>query len=68
MGLIGDMRDAPLTQPTSEGGNLPVWVLGHVTRAESDLLDVLILGKANRFSEVERMFAMKAEPTDDAAD
>jgi hypothetical protein len=31
MSLIEDMRDAPLTQPTSRGGNHPLWVLGHIT-------------------------------------
>lgn len=63
MGLINDMQDAPLTQPTSKGGNHPLWVLGHVTRAESDLLDVFILGKENRFPELESQFAMKSVPT-----
>ena len=53
MGLIGDMQDAPTTQPTSKGGNHPLWVLGHVTRAESDLLDGFILGQPNRFPELE---------------
>ena len=38
LGLIGDMKDAPLTQPTPNGGNHPIWVLGHLVRAESDLL------------------------------
>ena len=38
MGLISDMNDNPLVQPTPNGGNHPLWVLGHVSRAESDLL------------------------------
>lgn len=65
MGLIGDMQDAPLTQPTANGGNHPLWVLGHVTRAESDLLDGFILGKPNRFPELESAFAMGSTPSDD---
>jgi len=66
MGLIGDMQDAPLTQPTSAGGNHPLWVLGHLVRAESDLLDGFILGKPNRFPELEESFAMGTQPVDDA--
>ena len=67
MGLIADMQDAPLTQPTSSGGNHPLWVLGHVTRAESDLLDGFILGKPNRFPELESNFGMASTPSDDAS-
>ena len=67
MGLISDMKDAPLTQPTSNGGNHPLWVLGHITRAESDLLDGFILGKPNRFPELEAAFSMKTTPTTDAS-
>lgn len=67
MGLIGDMKDAPLTQPTSSGGNHPLWVLGHLSRAESDLLDGFILGKPNRFPELESDFAMGSNPTTEAS-
>ncbi len=66
LGLINDMKDAPLTQPTPNGGNHPLWVLGHIVRAESDLLDGFILGQPNRFPELE-MFAMGNEPSTDAA-
>ena len=45
MGLINDMQDAPLTQPTPNGGNHPLWVLGHIVKAESDLFDGFILGQ-----------------------
>jgi hypothetical protein len=27
--LIDDMKDAPLQMPTSNGGNPPLWILGH---------------------------------------
>lgn len=53
LGLINDMKGTPLTQPTPNGGNHPLWVLGHLARAESDLLDGFILGKPNRFPELE---------------
>ena len=67
MGLINDMRDAPLTQPTPNGGNHPTWVLGHIVRAESDLLDGFILGQPNRFPEYEKLFGMGSEPSTDAS-
>lgn len=66
MGLIGDMKDSPMTQPTPNGGNHPLWVLGHIVRAESDLLDCFILGKPNRFPELEA-FAMGNTPSTDAS-
>ena len=63
MGLINDMRDAPTVQPTPNGGNHTVWVLGHIIRAESDLLDGFILGQPNRFPELQEKFAMGSTPT-----
>ena len=67
MGLLNDMKDAPLTQPTPNGGNHPLWVLGHLTHSESNLLDKFILGKPNRFPELEAQFAMGTAPTTDAS-
>ena len=68
MGLIADMQDAPLQQPTSKGGNHPLWVIGHLARGESDLLDCFIHGRENRFPELESKFAMKTTPTTNAND
>lgn len=67
MGLLNDMQDAPLTQPTPNGGNHPLWVLGHIVHSESNLLDVFILGKTNRYPNFEPLFAMGTEPTTDAS-
>lgn len=67
MGLITDMKDSPMTQPTPNGGNHPLWVLGHVVRAESDLLDGFILGQPNRFPELE-CFSMGQTPSTNADD
>lgn len=66
LGLIDDMKDAPLTQPTPNGGNHPTWVLGHLIHSESNLLDVFILGQPNRFAEWEGVFGMQTTPTTDA--
>jgi len=67
LGLLNDMKDAPLTQPTSNGGNHPLWVLGHIVHSESNLLDGFILGKPNRFPEWEGVFSMKTTPSTDAS-
>ena len=67
MGLINDMKDSPLTQPTPNGGNHSTWGLGHIVRSESDLLDGFILGKPNRFPELESLFGMGSTPTTDAS-
>jgi len=66
-GMIADMQDAPLTQPTPNGGNHPLWVLGHITHSASNLFDVFIQGKENRFPELE-MCSMGSEPTTQASD
>lgn len=68
MGLISDMQDSPMTQPTPNGGNHPMWVLGHVVRSESDLLDGFILGQPNRFPELESLFSIGTTPTTNADD
>ncbi len=66
MGLILDMKDAPTTQPTSNGGNHPLWVLGHIAYSESMLLDAFILGRENRFPQLAPRFGMQTTPTADA--
>ena len=63
MGLMHDMKETPLVSPTPNGGNHPLWVLGHLTYSESNLLDCLILGKENRFPEWEKIFWMGTTPT-----
>lgn len=68
LGLITDMKDSPLTSPTDSGGNHPLWVLGHLTHSESQLLDVFILGRVNRFPELAPMFGMTTQPTANADD
>jgi hypothetical protein len=65
--LIQDMEDSPLTQPTPHGGNHPLWILGHIVCSESDLLDVFILGKPNRFPEWGGLFSMGSTPSTDAS-
>ncbi|MCG8408384.1 MAG: DinB family protein [Phycisphaerales bacterium] len=65
--LIDDMRDAPLTQPTSNGGNHPLWVLGHLAIGEG-LIRQVVLGESNPVAHWEGIFGFGSEPSDNASD
>lgn len=65
--LLESMKDQPLVQPTPNGGNHPLWVLGHLVHAESFLLDECMQGKPNRFPEFKELFGAGTEPQTDAA-
>lgn len=64
--LAEDVRDAPLTAPTSRGGNHPLWVMGHLALAEGRLLNV-VSGEPNPVEHWEPLFSQGTEPTADAA-
>jgi len=66
--LINDMKDAPLTFPTSKGGPHPLWVLGNVAFSEAFFVHVWILGGSNPLEDWAPMFGGGTEPTDNAAD
>ena len=68
MGLFMDIKDQPMVQATSSGGNHPMWLLGHIVHSESNLLDGFIQGKPNRFPELESNFAMGTSPSTDASE
>lgn len=65
LGLLNDIKDAPMTQPTPNGGNHPIWILGHLIHSESNLLDCFILGRSNRFAEWDALFGMGSTPSTD---
>ena len=66
VGLIEDMRDAPLTSPTPRGGNHPLWVLGHITYIEGNLPHIL-RGEPNPVAHWAPLFAPGSEPKTDAS-
>ncbi|QDT41929.1 DinB superfamily protein [Gimesia alba] len=66
LGLLDDMQDAPLTQPTSKGGNHPLWILGHLTYSEANLVNHVILGNENPLIDWKEMFGSEREPVIDA--
>jgi hypothetical protein len=63
--LVKDLRDAPLTQPTSRGGNHPLWVLGHLAFLEGGVRHVL-LGERNPVEHWAPLFASGTQPKADA--
>lgn len=63
--LVEEMRSAPLTQPTSRGGNHPLWIMGHLAFIEGGLRHVL-LGEKNPVEHWAPLFAPGTEPKPDA--
>lgn len=66
LGLIDDMKDAPLTQPTVNGGNHPLWVLGHLAYSEANIVNHIILGNENPLIEWKELFGSGNEVVADA--
>jgi uncharacterized damage-inducible protein DinB len=61
--LIDDMKDAPLQMPTSNGGNPPLWILGHLTYAESNIIEHIIKGNENPLIKWKETFGAQREPS-----
>jgi hypothetical protein len=64
-GAAEDMRDAHLTQPTSRGGNHPLWVVGHLAVVEGDVPRFLF-GEPNPVEHWRPLFGQGTQPTTDA--
>jgi len=67
--LINDLKDEPLAQPTINGGNHALWVLGHLAYIESSILHNFIHGKETcPLIDLKDKFDFKTEPSTDASD
>ncbi|MDG3002221.1 DinB family protein [Paludisphaera mucosa] len=64
--LVEDMRQTPLTSPTSRGGNHPMWVLGHLAVIEG-MIPHTVFGEPNPVQHWWPIFGTGSTPTDDAA-
>ena len=64
--LVADIRDVPLTQPTSRGGNHPLWILGHLAYIEGSIPQVLF-GEKNPVAHWAPLFAPGTRPRTDAS-
>lgn len=67
MGLMTDIKDAPLTAPTPNGGNHPMWTVGHMTHSEANILHCCLRGEANPLDEWKDIFGIGSQPTSDAS-
>lgn len=63
--LLADMRDAPLTSPTSDGGNHPLWIAGHLVFSEAKITHDLMCGKLSPLDNWESLFGRGSRPLDD---
>jgi len=64
--MLEDMKDAPLTFPTSKGGNHPLWIAGHLAYSEGSLIQEMMLGQLNPLANWKDIFSDGTEPTGDA--
>jgi uncharacterized damage-inducible protein DinB len=64
--IVEDMKKAPLTQPCSNGGNHPLWNIGHLAYIEGAIRHV-VTGEANPVEKWAPLFATGSQPKTDAA-
>ena len=67
MGLAGDAKDIPLQRPTPNGGNHPLWNLGHLAYSEGNLVNVCCKGEENPLADWAEVFGIGSQPSDDAS-
>jgi len=66
--LIMDLKDEPVAQPTTKGGNHALWILGHLAYSESSLLHCMIMGKEKcPLNHLKDLFDYNNEPKADAS-
>ena len=64
--LVSDMRDVALTQPTGQGGNHPLWCLGHMAYIEG-MIPKVLFGEPHPLEHWAPLFGTGTSPTADAA-
>jgi len=66
-GLLADMQDAPLTSPTPDGGNHPLWIAGHLAYSEARITNEMMFDKPGPLLEWKEQFRGGSQPVDDAS-
>ena len=66
MGLAADAKDLPLQVPTPNGGNHPLWCVGHLVYAEANLISVLCKGEEHPLADWKEQFDAGSTPSDNA--
>ena len=64
--LIEDIRNAPLTQPCANGGNHPLWNMGHIAFIEGNMRRI-VTGEPNPVEHWAPLFAPGTQPKTDAS-
>lgn len=65
--LLADMQDAPLTSPTPDGGNHPLWIAGHLVYAEARITHEMMFDKPGPLADWSELFRGGSQPLDDAS-
>jgi uncharacterized damage-inducible protein DinB len=65
LALIDDMKDAPLTFPTPNGGNHPLWALGHIAWVEGNVIQQFMLGRPNPVAHWKDLFGIGSQASAD---
>lgn len=68
MSLAADIEQAPLTVPTPNGGNHPLWCIGHLAYSEANLVQCYVRGEANPLADWADRFGQGSKPSQNAAD
>ena len=66
MGLAADAKEIAMTQPTPNGGNHPLWCVGHLAYSQADLLS-MATGNPNPLAEWAGIFKFGTSPSTDAS-
>lgn len=66
MGLAADAKDIAMVEPTPNGGNHPLWCVGHLAYSEANLLS-MATGEANALASWEGIFKNGTTPTSDSS-
>jgi hypothetical protein len=64
--LLADMQDAPLTSPTPQGGNHPLWIAGHLVYAEARITNEMMFDKPGPLLDWKEDFRGGSQPLVDA--
>ena len=66
LALINDLKDEPLAQPTINGGNHAIWILGHLAYMESVMIHQMIKGKDTcTLAHHKEIFDAEGDPSTD---
>jgi hypothetical protein len=65
--LLADMQDAPLTSPTPQGGNHPLWIAGHLVYSEARITNEMMFDKPGPLLDWKDDFRGGSQPVADAS-